>query len=367
MNIMKKITLFLTLASLFLLAGCNQETEYIINGVAGDYPDGTMVYLQMRDKPEWISVDSAKIVKGRFLMKGHVAPGFLGYIGVGEERTLIVVEHGEIVIDLKDGNPHGTESKERLSTFSHDMENIEEQMADIFARMDSLDQNDTVTYGKFMARLEELDHAEMNLMAKTIEENIDNPLGVGMFCFYNSVFADNVDFLRNISEQIPEEYLQQRYVTKVLENVNTILRTSAGNHFTDLKMTTREGKEISLESLVNANKYVLIDFWASWCAPCRQSLPGIRKLYDDYVDRGLCIVGISLDDDKSSWENALVTFRMDWVQVSELRGWESEYAAAYGVRAIPATVLIDSTGTIVGRNLESADIARIIENEGIGE
>lgn len=362
---MKKILLFFATVCVLLVAvSCENDAKYTIKGSASGYPDGTKVYLQMRDKPDWVNVDSTTIVKGRFLMVGQVAPGFLGYISIGEDRSMVVVEPGEIRISIENGQgyPHGTECNERLTEFCHSMEIVDEEIADVMARMEAVDVEDTATRVRFMARLEELDGMGYKLLAQVIEKNITNPLGVGMLCFYNSAFADDVDFLVSLSKQIPEDFKQQSYVAKVLDNVKIIESTSAGKRFVDLKMKTKEGNVVSLKSLVESNKYVLIDFWASWCAPCRQSLPGIRQLYLNYKDKGLCIVGVSLDEDKKAWEMALGKFGMEWLQVGEMLGWDSEHAAKYGVRAIPATVLIDSTGTIVGRNLESGEIAKILDS-----
>lgn len=358
---MKKITLLVIVAFVIMMSGCNKDVKYVIKGIAEDYPNGTKVYLMMREKPNWIAVDSAIVMEGRFIMSGQVYPGFLGYIGVDDNRTMIVVESGEIVIDLKDGNPHGTTSNEELTTFNHSMEILEDQMSMIIVKRDSLDNQDTATFAKLNARLEELNQEKMQMLANVIKENITNPLGVGLYCMYNSAFAEDIDFLLTLSQLIPEEYLEQAYVSKVLENVSIISCTSVGNNFTDLLMTTREGNEVRLDSLIKRNKYVLLDFWASWCAPCRQSLPGIRMLYENCKDKGLCIVGISLDEDKEAWENALEKYEMDWLQVGEMLGWESEHAATYGVRAIPATVLIDSTGTIIGRNLEANEVAALFD------
>lgn len=364
---MKRFSILLTIACILtFMSSCNTESEYTINGVAEGYADGTKVYLQLRDKPDWINIDSTTITKGRFTMKGQADPGFLGhiYINGDNDKSLIVVEPGVITIEIKDayGYPHGTECNERLTTYSQAIDKLEEQMADIMERIENLETEDTAAYFEYRKELEKLDQEEYKLLAKLLKDNITNPLGVGMYCLLNSAFADDIDFLFNLSQQIPEEFLQQHYVAKVLENVGIISITSVGNHFTDLVMTTREGENISLEMLVQQNKYVLIDFWASWCAPCRQSIPGLRILHETYKDRGLSIVGISLDEDKEAWEAAIEKYKMDWIQVCELQGWKSGYAKAYGVRAIPATILIDSTGMIIGRNLESTQIAKIIEN-----
>lgn len=110
-----------------------------------------------------------------------------------------------------------------------------------------------------------------------------------------------------------------------------------------------EGEEISLESL--RGKVVLIDFWASWCGPCRRENPNVVKLYDAYKDKGFEILAVSLDKTKDRWVKAIADDKLTWLHISDLKGWKSKYAQQYGVSSIPQTVLLDRDGKIMARNL----------------
>jgi thiol-disulfide isomerase/thioredoxin len=112
---------------------------------------------------------------------------------------------------------------------------------------------------------------------------------------------------------------------------------------------TPEGKEISLESL--RGKVVLIDFWASWCGPCRRENPNVVKLYDEYKSKGFEILAVSLDKTKDRWVKAIADDKLTWLHISDLKGWKSKYAQQYGVSSIPQTVLLDREGKIMARNL----------------
>ena len=119
----------------------------------------------------------------------------------------------------------------------------------------------------------------------------------------------------------------------------------------DFKQKNPEGNEIALSDL--KGKVVLVDFWASWCGPCRRENPNVKKLYDKYKDQGFEILGVSLDRKKESWLAAIKKDELPWYHVSDLKGWKNEVAQQYGVTSIPHTVLLDKEGKIVARNLRS--------------
>jgi thiol-disulfide isomerase/thioredoxin len=119
-------------------------------------------------------------------------------------------------------------------------------------------------------------------------------------------------------------------------------------------LSSPEGREIKLSETVAANKYTLLDFWASWCGPCMAELPHLKAAYAEYHDKGFEIYGVSYDDNGQAWRGAITNERMDWVHVSALKGWECPTQPLYGVNSIPRNYLIDSKGTIVAKNLRGA-------------
>ena len=119
---------------------------------------------------------------------------------------------------------------------------------------------------------------------------------------------------------------------------------------------TPEGEEITLESL--RGKIVLIDFWASWCGPCRRENPNVVRLYEQYKDQGFEILGVSLDRSKDRWVKAIADDKLTWLHLSDLKGWKSKYAQQYGVTSIPQTVLLDREGKILARNLRGPRLAQ---------
>lgn len=139
------------------------------------------------------------------------------------------------------------------------------------------------------------------------------------------------------------------------------LLTAPGKSFVDFGALTPAGDSLYLHQLVGSKPYLLIDFWATWCGPCRASMPALKELYAEASDR-LEILGVSLDADGDKWRSFLTdpATALPWKHISDLQGWACYPASLYGVCSIPATVLLDSTGTIIARNLEPDALRTIV-------
>jgi thiol-disulfide isomerase/thioredoxin len=120
------------------------------------------------------------------------------------------------------------------------------------------------------------------------------------------------------------------------------------------------GKAIALSSL--QGKVVLVDFWASWCMPCRQENPNVVRMYEKYKDKGFTVYSVSLDESKDAWVKAIKDDNLSWPNhVSDLKGWQSSAAALYGVSSIPATFLLDKEGNIIAQNLRGAELEQKLQ------
>lgn len=136
---------------------------------------------------------------------------------------------------------------------------------------------------------------------------------------------------------------------RIAEMLPIMKRSAEGEEIANLSQSDTSGREVSLSSF--KGKYMLVDFWASWCGPCRAENPNLLKAYDTYKSKGFTVVGISLDSDANKWKKAIEEDRMPWTQLSDLKGRENEIAQYYNVRGIPWNILVDPDGRIVARNL----------------
>ena len=166
-------------------------------------------------------------------------------------------------------------------------------------------------------------------------KNIALVVAIGMFLFSAPAFAGGVGG--------DETEIQDK---KIGLNI--------GNIAPELKFKNPEGKEVALSSL--KGKMVLIDFWASWCRPCRIENPNVVAAYKKFSSQGFEIYGVSLDKSQDAWVKAIQQDGLDWTNVSDLGGWYSAGAATYGVRSIPGNFLLDKNGVIVAKNLRGANL-----------
>ena len=146
------------------------------------------------------------------------------------------------------------------------------------------------------------------------------------------------------------------------EEIDLAAATGINSKFVDLGLPGPQGQTVWVGDYVGQNKLVLIDFWASWCGPCIRELPNVVKAYERFHDKGLEIVGVSLDKDKASWLAAIEQTGQKWPQMSDLKGWDCAGAQIYGIQSIPANVLIDSHGKIVARDLRGDALLEEIES-----
>ena len=183
----------------------------------------------------------------------------------------------------------------------------------------------------------------------------------GQYGFCNFFPILDINQLDTLCSMMNEKTLEVRVIKNVYDHLQQQKESAIGKKYKDITATTPDGKTLSLSQLVGTKDYILVDFWASWCGPCRRAMPEVKELYSKYGDR-LEILGVSLDKDKDAWLAAIRSLELNWKHISDLQGWQAQAADDYGVNAIPATLLIDKEGVIVGRNMQMFEIEALLSN-----
>lgn len=361
LNKMKKVGL-LAAASLMALAACQENNGYTVKGTVTEGVDGEYVYLKTTGRNSEV-LDSAVIKDGKFQFEGNpevtVLPKAVAYDFQGSRAgTSLFLEKGTINVNLNKENPTvgGTENNDALNAFLQEYNKQTEEMRAIYTRFRSDSTLTDTQREELIAQLESKDNSQKEYVHSQIVANVTKPFGAYLLASFG--LALDVEKLADLLPQIPAELASNEKIVSLNKYITNTLNTSVGKKFVDFTMNTPEGKEVKLSDFIGKDKYTLIDFWASWCGPCRQEMPNVVAAYKQYKAKGFGIVGVSLDQNAEQWKKAIKDLGITWAQMSDLKGWQCEGAKLYGVRGIPATVLVDQEGTIIARNLRGEDLAK---------
>ena len=138
-------------------------------------------------------------------------------------------------------------------------------------------------------------------------------------------------------------------------------KRAPGKAFMELEMADADGKTRKLSEWCGKGNYVLVDFWASWCGPCRMEMPNVVENYNKYHAKGFDVVGVSFDKDGNAWKNAIKSLNMPWHHISDLQGWQCAAGEVYGIRSIPSNVLVGPDGVIVDIDLRGKALGKALE------
>ncbi|MDE6778498.1 MAG: AhpC/TSA family protein [Alistipes sp.] len=338
---MKKIIFSAAVAA--MLASCAGGKGYTVTG----HVEGVEGYVYLENSETHAIIDSAKVVDGRFVFEGKVETPMLVVVHDAPSDDAdpaiyanLFLEPGDAVIET-DGDDvavSGTPANEAFAAFRAARRELLERY---YADGTTVEERRTI----------EVQHDSM--VRKAMEDNRTNLFGA-------IVLAQNLAYELSGSEMIaeiekfPAELQATALLTKARETAEAKARTEVGQPYIDVEQNDADGNALALSAVVAdpANKYVLVDFWASWCGPCMGEVPYLVETYAKYHDKGFEIYGISFDKNRDAWLAAVADKQMTWLHVSDLTGFDNQAARDYAVQGIPSNFLVETaSGTIVATNL----------------
>ena len=367
---MKRIT-FIALASI-LLASCGGRNSYRIKGQIEGVEDGTVIILSTLDYDGLNALDSTVIKDGKFTLKGKTDTAEVAVLtfDMGEmmRGCQLFLERGniEVLIDAESGNQYlaGTPNNEAFQKFYDDTEVFNEEADEIEdkIRMTLAAQGDA---SEFYSQMSDLQDRFTALLAQSIEENADKVYGYQQLMDNYSLFEPE-DIMR-LLEKLAPTFGHDMMLMQLTAMTQAQLATSLGHPYIDFEAPILDKKygfesKVNLAQYVEKNKVILLDFWASWCTPCINEIPNLKAAYKKFKSKGFEIVSVSVDDGTEEWIQAVKENGMNWIQLWNGEDMQNSAAVKYSITAIPSTFLIDSEGTIIGRNLRDKELGEALED-----
>lgn len=379
----RKVILSILLFCLMAIKGYSQ-TGFVINAKIIGLPDGRKVYLRGEDKEDHFAgeiLDSTQIKKGKIQFKGHVdfpqcynlviekqsdqrfssvIPVFIenNKINISAELDEKMTELEALLLNrgysYNNVNVTGSESHDLYLKFVRRYEPLNKQSEDAFeAYINYLNPGKGKKRGrisegiKLLGPIDSAKAVVRNYIGEFIRQNNSNPVSLYILKKYKTSLTGSglSEYLATLSPELRSSDL----ASSLAEKAEVLKKSDVGANFVDFAFNDKDGNPVKLSDHVGKGKYTLLDFWASWCNPCRADIPHLKEVYELYHPEGFEIISISMDDNKDKWLKAVAEEKMSWLQVSDLKSFTGELSKIYNFTGIPTCILIGPDGKIVTR------------------
>jgi peroxiredoxin len=344
------------------------QKKFVISGSLTGLPEGSNVSLSNANTPD-DTVARGVVKNGTFELRGTVAEPNLYQLNLDgvQKKSVLFIGNDNVsvsgdVATVQDLNVKGSSIHDDFEVFKKTFNPLFQELTAMGQRMNrtpSLAQNDSAM-NAYKGHIEKI-KGEVD---KFVASHQDSPVAPFVVLVTSEMEQDPTVLERRF--QLLNKDVQNGFYGKIVKKQIDNSKTGAiGSDAIEFSQTDVDGKAVSLKSF--RGKYVLVDFWASWCRPCREENPNVVKAYEKYKDKNFTVLGVSLDQSRAPWLKAIKSDNLTWTQVSDLKGWNNEAAAKYNIQSIPQNFLIDPSGKIIAKNLRGEDLnsrlSAIFENK----
>lgn len=350
---MKKLISF-ALVALTAMAAQAQQVKYTINGVVADSVKHVSIYVNGQRQAK-TTVD---VKNGKFTATGSEEKNSILTIGYPMPRGLVSVkavnDGTPVKVNLVSSTVTGSKTNNAFGSFQNEQAKNDEKKNVLIKEFRAIyEKKDEATQKRMGEIQKEYMAIEENEMKKTKDYIAAHKNDVTPAAFISQLSSSlEYDELNTMLDKTAA-YYNHPMTEGAKKYLKGLEKRRPGIMFTDFAMNDTEGKEHKLSDWAGKGNYVLVDFWASWCGPCRAEMPNVVEVYKKYHEKGFEVVGVSFDSKAEAWKDAIQKLGLTWPHISDLKGWQCAAAGIYGIRGIPSNLLLDPQGKIVATDLRA--------------
>ena len=341
------------------LSACTSTQKYTINGTVEGETEGTVHLVKFQNR-QADTLASAPIQDGKFKLEGSVQEVSDAYLTVDGKRgrTPLIIENTTFTATLNPADNsqskvEGTANQKVINDYLVISNDLMKKQSELYKEYTVAMQNqDQEKANEIRNQFEAYEKEAEAQEADLIKNNADS--FVSAFIIASKMGGMEFDQLKEMYGNLGENAKNSLYGKKIAERIAKLEAVAIGQTAPNFTLNTPEGNPLSLADI--KGKVKIIDFWASWCNPCRQANPEVVEIYKEYHPKGLEILGVSLDNNQEAWVKAIEDDGLTWNHVSDLKGWENAAAQLYGVNSIPHLLVLDENNQIIARNLHGQEL-----------
>lgn len=355
-------TFGILLLTAFIFSSCSiKKGQFSINGIVKGVNEGK-VYLQQLVASKWAIVDSTQIEKGKFKFAGTIKLPEMFQIKSENQNFIlpVFIDAADIEVQIF---PDSVDKSVVSGSEDHDLYNkylmmkqpTEEKIDSLYTEWKKAKENgDSLT----MASTDSISTVLENDLKKILQDfaGANSTSTVAPYLVMRNSWQFELPELEEIVNKFDASIDSSQYTQSLKKRIEILRSVQIGNTAPDFTMNDSVGNPIRLSSL--KGKILLVDFWASWCKPCRVENPNVVKAYQQYHKKGFDILGCSFDTNREKWLKAIKDDKLTWHHVSDLQGWDNAAGKLYGINSIPSNVLLDKNQKIIARNLRGDDLTK---------